>query len=927
MSALIPKHWLDLSFSEPGLTSSDVKYTDTTTIKSALDDLYNKTSHYTLTIIKSGYGSGTVTSTPSGIDCGSTCTYQFAAGTSVTLTATPDPSFVFSGWYGGATGTNPTVTITMNHDTLVEATFDTLYNLVIVKSGTGTGTVTSLPSGINCGSICSYQFGSGTNVTLTATPNSPSVFSGWSGDVVSSNSTVTITMNSNKNVTATFNILYTLTLTKTGTGTGTVTSSPSGINCGATCSYQFISGTNVTLTAIPDATSAFIGWSGDATGSSSIVTVIMNSNKNVIATFNILYTLTLTKTGTGTGTVTSSPSGINCGSTCSYQFASGTSITLTATPDATSAFSGWSGDATGTSTTATFTMNSNKSVTATFTPKYTLTVTKSGNGGGTVSSSPSGINCGTTCSYQFVSGTSVTLTATPDSSSVFGGWSGDATGTGSTVTVTMSANKSVTATFTALYTLIVTKSGNGGGAVTSSPSGLNCGAICSYQFVSGTNVTLTATPDSSSAFIGWSGDATGTSNTVTVTMSSNKNVTATFNALYTLTVTKSGNGGGAVSSNPAGINCGATCSYQFVSGTNVTLTAAPDSLSSFSGWSGDVNSSSPTVTITMNSNKSVTAIFSINEAGFFAGGAIYGDAYGNYAFGNFIDKLLFNGEIRTTLTVTLSYSVGAPSACNSSLSGYFSGGYDGGIYNGSDVLDSGTLPGTFYSFIDRLLFSNESLTILSAALSQTITEQSACNSTLSGYFAGGFNVDSNQNKFFHSFIDRLLFSNESRSTLSAILYMNITDQSACNSSLAGYFAAGYDGSYHHYIDRLLFSNESRTILGASISEYVAVQSACNSSSSGYFAGGYAGSSYFYSFIDKLYFDNETRATLGATLSKSIWYQATCNSTLIGYFTGAPSGVSSYIDKLLFNNDTRTILYTTLSRTVDAQAACQSGGIV
>jgi uncharacterized repeat protein (TIGR02543 family) len=904
MSILIPKHWLDLSFSESGLTSADIIYTDTTTVKSAIDDLYNKKSHYILTIIKSGYGSGTVTSNPSGINCGSTCSYQFAAGTTVTLTATPDPSFVFSGWYGGVIDTNPTVTITMNYDTIVEAAFDTLYNLVIIKSGTGTGTVTSLPSGINCGSICSYQFASGTNVTLTATPNSPSVFSGWSGSAIGINPTITITMNSNKNVIATFNILYTLTLAKTGTGTGTVTSSPFGINCGATCSYQFVSGTNVTLTATSDLSSAFIGWSGDATGTNSIVTITMNSNKNVTATFTPIYALTVTKSGTGTGTITSSPSGINCGPTCSYQFASGTSVTLTATPDAISAFIGWSGDATGTNSTVTVTMSSNKNVTATFTPKYTLTVTKSGTGTGTVTSSPSGINCGATCSYQFVSGTSVTLTATPDSSSVFGGWSGDATGTNSTVTITMNSNKNVTATFNALYTLTLTKSGTGTGTVISSPSGINCGSTCSYQFVSGTNVTLTATSDSGSVFGGWYGDATGTNTATIVTMNSNKNVTATFNALYTLTVTKSGDGSGTVSSSPSGINCGATCSYQFVSGTNVILTATPDTLSVFSGWSDDATGTNSTVTVTMNSNKSVIATFNINAAGFFAGGA-------NNSLQSFIDKLLFSNDSRSTLTTTLSQTIVFQSACNSSLAGYFAGGYN---------------------FIDKLLFSNELRSTLTATLSQSVGNQSACNSTLAGYFAGGWN------SMFQSFIDKLLFSNELRSTLTATLSQTVRTQSACNSTLAGYFAGGNNDNDNYneqsFIDKLLFSNELRSTLTSTLSQSIYYQAACNSTSVGYFAGGIYGVGY-YSFINKLLFSDDSRTTLIATLSQTIFRQSACNSTLAGYFAGGyhydgninDVNDQSFIDKLLFSNELRSTLTATLSQPICDQSACQSGGIL
>ncbi len=76
-----------------------------------------------------------------------------------------------------------------------------------------------------------------------------------------------------------------------------------------------------------------------------------------------------------------------------------------------------------------------------------LTVQASGTGAGTITSSPAGINCGATCSASFESGTSVTLTATPSAGATFGGWSGACSGTGA-CTFTLSANTSVTATFT-----------------------------------------------------------------------------------------------------------------------------------------------------------------------------------------------------------------------------------------------------------------------------------------------------------------------------------------------------------------------------------------------------------------------------------------------------------------------------------------------
>jgi hypothetical protein len=99
---------------------------------------------------------------------------------------------------------------------------------------------------------------------------------------------------------------------------------------------------------------------------------------------------------------------------------------------------------------------------------FALTVTKGGTGSGTVSSSPSGISCGSTCSASYDSGTSVTLTATAATGSTFAGWSGACSGT-STCTVSMSAAQNVTATFntsgggtascTATYTESVWSSG------------------------------------------------------------------------------------------------------------------------------------------------------------------------------------------------------------------------------------------------------------------------------------------------------------------------------------------------------------------------------------------------------------------------------------------------------------------------------------
>ena len=243
------------------------------------------TGPYPLTVSLSGTGSGTVTSNPSGINCPGTCTSNFNSGTSVTLTPIAGNGSTFAGWSGACSGTG-TCTVIMNTAQAVTATFNTTqtFLLTVTKGGTGTGSVTSNPSGINCGSVCGASFASGTVVTLTATPDPGSTFTGWRG-ACSGKGSCTVTMNAANLVKATFAVAYPLTVTKAGAGTGTVKSSPSGIKCGATCSHNFKAGTMVTLTEKPDAGHTFGGWSGACSGL-GVCKVTMTGAETVVATFN-----------------------------------------------------------------------------------------------------------------------------------------------------------------------------------------------------------------------------------------------------------------------------------------------------------------------------------------------------------------------------------------------------------------------------------------------------------------------------------------------------------------------------------------------------------------------------------------------------------------------------------------------------------------
>ena len=165
-------------------------------------------------------------------------------------------------------------------------------------------------------------------------------------------------------------------LFRSGTGAGTVISSPAGIDCGTTCAADFPVATQVTLTAVADAGSAFVGWSSSCSGAGeggptfagggnlqATCRLTMDADKSVTATFRQqTFNLHVDRifAGGGSLTVTSDPRGIGCPSVCDAQFPAGTVVTLTATPSASAVFAGWSDACSGTERTCTLLMDDNK---------------------------------------------------------------------------------------------------------------------------------------------------------------------------------------------------------------------------------------------------------------------------------------------------------------------------------------------------------------------------------------------------------------------------------------------------------------------------------------------------------------------------------------------------------------------------------------
>ena len=259
-------------------------------------------SSHTLTV--SVTGNGTVAG--NGIGCtsagGSGCTATVDANASVTLTATAGSGAGFTAWGGACSGSNTSCTFTMTGDKTVTAAFTgtgaggggtTTFPLTV--SVTGTGHVTG--GGIDCGdgkTTCSVDLASGTTVTLTAAASGDADFKGWGGACSGTNKNCTVTMTAARSVTATFAASQptsptAVALTLQVKGKGTV--SASGGTCASsgkttTCNQSYDAGTQVTLTATPQAGASFTGWSGACAGTELTCTITLEKAATVTATFS-----------------------------------------------------------------------------------------------------------------------------------------------------------------------------------------------------------------------------------------------------------------------------------------------------------------------------------------------------------------------------------------------------------------------------------------------------------------------------------------------------------------------------------------------------------------------------------------------------------------------------------------------------------------
>jgi len=352
----------------------------------------------------------------------------------------------------------------------------------------------------------------------------------------------------------------------------------------------FATGSSVTVTATANSGYTFTNWTanGAVQSTSPSYTFTLVTNLNLVANFTAIPT---------TNTVVAQANPANAGSVSGGgAFVTGSSVTVMATANSGFTFANWTANGTvqSASPSYTFTLATNCTLVANFTAiPTTNTVVAQANPTSAGSVSGGG---------AFVTGSSVTVTATANSGFTFTNWTANGTvqSTSPSYTFTLATNLNLVANFTAIPTT---------NTVVAQANPTSAGSVSGGgAFVTGSSVTVTATANSGYTFSNWTANGTvqSTSASYTFTLATNRTLVANFTAIPTTnTVVAQANPTSAGSVSGGGA---------FVSGSSVTVTATANSGYTFTNWTanGTVQSTSPSYTFTLATNRTLVANFTVN---------------------------------------------------------------------------------------------------------------------------------------------------------------------------------------------------------------------------------------------------------------------------------------------------------------------------
>jgi hypothetical protein len=439
---------------------------------------------------------------------------------------------------------------------------------------TYTLTITTTTGGTTNPAPGTYTYGSGSSVGVTALPSANYFFDHWvlDGSPAGTANPISVLMNNNHTLRAVFSLInYTLTITTTAGGT----TNP------APGTYTYASGSSVNVAATPYNNCKFVRWQLDGSNvTDNPITVPMNGNHTLNAVFQLLtYRLTIVSS---TGGTTDLGPGV-------HVYTNGTSVSVTAVPDAYYLLDHWllDGNNVGAANPASVSMTDDHTLQPIF-KQVTYALMISATTGGTTNPAPG--------TYTYNGGTTVDVTATRSAGYRFSHWVLDGSNAGSAtlIHVLMDSNHNLQAVFAETHTLIIVAPQGG---TTSPPPG-------TYTYDNPTDISVTALPNANYRLDHWAFDGTdvGSANPVMVHVGSSHTLQAVF-TLITYALTIQTTTGGSASPVPG--------TYAYIVGTNVQVTAAPSPDYVLDHWELDgvnVGSTSP-YTVPMNGDHTLKAFF------------------------------------------------------------------------------------------------------------------------------------------------------------------------------------------------------------------------------------------------------------------------------------------------------------------------------
>ncbi|MEX1213387.1 MAG: BspA family leucine-rich repeat surface protein [Balneolaceae bacterium] len=384
-------------------------------------------SRYQLYVDVTPSGGGTVTPSEGNFDSSEV----------VELVATPEEGFRFVEWLGDGSGSTNPLSVTMDEDQTITALFEKReYPLSISVEGEGTVYEKVVQS------LNETSYDHGTTVELTATAADDWVFSHWSGDLSESENPQRVTVDKEKTVTAVFEKAESYELEVSSSDGGSVDSE---FVEGKRSGDSFIHGSKVEFRANPEEGYRFVGWSGDLSGNENPVTISMDENKSISASFEIRnYPLTIETTGEGSV----QEKVVQSLNENSYEH--GTTVELTASASEGWVFSHWSGALSGGENPQRLTVDEEKEVTAVFEEAVLYDVSLVEEGEGEVSIE---LISGRKSGSKYEEGSVLELSAIPIEGNSFVEWYGFLSSEESKVQFEVTEKVELTAVFRSLFYL------------------------------------------------------------------------------------------------------------------------------------------------------------------------------------------------------------------------------------------------------------------------------------------------------------------------------------------------------------------------------------------------------------------------------------------------------------------------------------------